>query len=128
MISGTDKIWQMRPRAATLLAAYMLVLQGLALGFASGATSGVGSICLTGARASERNAPAQPARPASHSDLCCVVHCSGLDGAALAAAFGGDTPRLAFYRDALGPSADAPPRAPRAMFPLGSRAPPLAAA
>jgi hypothetical protein len=128
MIPASDRLRQMRPRAATLLAAYMLVLQGLALGFANGATSGYGQVCLTGARTAERNAPATPSRPSPHSDLCCVVHCSGLDGAALAAAFGGDSPRLASHRDAPSLAANEPPRSVRAMFPLGSRAPPQTAA
>jgi hypothetical protein len=128
MIPMSDRLRQMRPRAATLLAAYMLVLQGLALGFASGAGPGFGGVCLTGARAAERSAPATPARPSSHSDLCCVVHCSGLDGAALAAAFGGDSPRVASHCDAPALAAFEPLRAPRAMFPLGSRAPPQAVA
>lgn len=125
---GEVKTWQCGSTAVTLLVAYLLVLQGFAIGVSfSGRTSGLfaNAICFSKASGPLSGDPATPARPARHGDVCCVVHCAGLGGATAASAFVGETPppasyatiKLAFDNESLGPEAATPP--------LGSRAPPV---
>ena len=121
-----NKSWQFGPASATLLVAYLLVLQGLAVGFAVGARSGLfaGPICLSnGANPSTTDSSA-PARPSHNSaDVCCVLHCSGM-GDATAAGFSWQSPPPLRVAETLRPTYAqvGPTRA--ATPPLGSRAPP----
>ena len=123
------KTWQCASSAATLLVAYLLVLQGFAIGVSfSGRTSGLfaNSICFSKASAPLAGDPATPARPARQGgDACCVAHCASFGGATAAADFvGGNHPpasfstiQLAFGESSLSLEASTPP--------LGSRAPPV---
>lgn len=118
--------WQFGPTAVTLLVAYLLVLQGLAVGVASGAR-GPGlfadTICLSKASDRVGGGPATPARHSRH-DGCCVFHSASMGGAAAPSPFVGETPpslsyvevKLAFDETRLPAEAATPP--------LGSRAPP----
>lgn len=127
MNARSDRFWQFGPRAATLFVAYLLVLQGMAVGVASGArpiSAGLfqDSICLTKSIPSGGN-PAAPAAPGHRSDVCCVFHCSGLAFGAPPAFVGAPAPVRA-YAD-LSPAADLSGLpATTATPPLGSRAPP----
>lgn len=100
-----DRAWPYGQAAATLLIAYLIVLQGFAAGFAGAKLSGggrfAGAVCVTAAfpAGEERKAPVS----AHRFDLCCVYHCSGL-----AANFAG--PRAPLSIDA---KIDAPARAER---------------
>jgi hypothetical protein len=123
------KAWSGRTRhfgstAATLLVAYLLVLQGLAAGVvttARGAALFDGAICLSKASGPLDGAPGGPTR---HGDACCVFHCASLGGATAPSPFIGETPpalsyveaKLAFDHALSGSEAATPP--------LGSRAPP----
>jgi hypothetical protein len=123
------KTWQCGSTAVTLLVAYLLVLQGFAIGVSfSGRTSGLfaNAICFNKSSGPLSGDPATPARPARHGgDVCCVVHCASLGGATAASAFVGETPppaayatiELAFDSESLRPETATPP--------LGSRAPPV---
>jgi hypothetical protein len=122
------KTWQCGSTAVTLLVAYLLVLQGFAIGVSfSGRNSGLfaNAICFNKASGPLSGDPATPARPARQGDVCCVVHCASLGGATAASAFVGETRplasfstiRLAFDETSLTPEASTPP--------LGSRAPPV---
>jgi hypothetical protein len=114
--------------AATLLAAYLLLLQGLAAGAvtsARGAALFSDSICLSKSSGPAENAPGAPIRPSRHGDsACCVFHCASMGGATAPSPFVGETPpalsyleaRLAFDHALSGSEAATPP--------LGSRAPP----
>jgi hypothetical protein len=128
MIARKDRSWQFGPTTVTLLVAYMLVLQGLAVIVASGARSAgsgllANSICLTKSQSPLGGSNA-PAAPSHHSDVCCVLHCSGF-GPAPAADFAGDAPPppLALASILLPSDQPAGP-SPAATPPLGSRAPP----
>ncbi|CAJ0883712.1 hypothetical protein AMST5_03457 [freshwater sediment metagenome] len=115
--------------AATLLVAYLLILQGLAAGAvtsARGSALFADAICLNKASGpADDGAPGAPIRPSRHGDAaCCVFHCASLGGAAAPSPFVGETPpalsyieaRLAFDHALSGSEAATPP--------LGSRAPP----
>jgi hypothetical protein len=122
----TDKSWQYGQTAATLLVAYLFVLQGIALGLSIGARAGQGGpgsvVCLT-ARPTVDDRSQAP-RPASHGiDACCLQHCSGLDGGAVAAAAGFEAP-AGQYATLLSPPLEAPFLPRREVLPLGARAPP----
>jgi hypothetical protein len=79
----SDRSRQYGQTAATLLVAYLLVLQGLAAGLAVGARAGqsaLGSaICLTAKAAADENSQG-PRAPVHRMDACCIQHCTGLDG------------------------------------------------
>lgn len=123
------KTWQCGTTAVTLLVAYLLVLQGFAIGVSfSGRNSGVfaSAICFNKSSVPLSGDPATPARPARQGgDVCCVVHCASLGGATAASTFVGETHppasystiKLAFDETSLSPEASTPP--------LGSRAPPV---
>lgn len=114
--------------AATLLVAYLLLLQGMAAGVvtsARGAALFADSICLSKSSGPLDSAPGAPIRPSRHGDsACCVFHCASLGGATAPSPFVGETPpapshveaKLAFDHALLGSEAATPP--------LGSRAPP----
>jgi len=128
MTRGTEKLRQFGPTAATLLVAYLLVLQGLAAGFATSgraASSGLfgNSICLTTPESARDGEPAAPARSASHRDSCCVSHCSGM-GVAPEPGYAGETPRSSVGVGVTPPLDHLVALAPPRSSPLGSRAPP----
>jgi hypothetical protein len=113
--------------AATLLVAYLLILQGLAAGAVSSARGAAlfsDTICLSKASGPMDGAPGAPIRPSRHADACCVFHCASMGGATAPSQFVGETPpalsyieaRLAFDHALRGSEAATPP--------LGSRAPP----
>ncbi len=123
---GDVKTWQCGSTAVTLLVAYMLVLQGFAIGVSfSGRASGLfaNAICFNKSSGPLSGDPATPARQGG--DVCCVVHCASFGGATAASAFVGETHppasfstiKLAFDETSLSPEASTPP--------LGSRAPPV---
>lgn len=126
---GEVKTWQCGSTAVTLLVAYMLVLQGFAIGVSfSGRTPGLfaNAICFSKSSGPLSDDPSTPVRPARQGgDVCCVVHCASLGGATAASPFVGETApsasyatiKLAFGEDSLRPEASTPP--------LGSRAPPV---
>ncbi len=122
-----DKIWQFRPAAATLLAAYLLVLQGLTGGLTGAARyGGIGlfgsSICFNKSETPlDRSIPARPSR---HSDACCVFHCGDGGGGGTATAFWDETPDTVGKTQArqLALVASAPQR--QSTPPVGARAPP----
>ncbi|MGD9539864.1 DUF2946 family protein [Methylocystis sp.] len=131
-MSGRSEVrtWQCGSTAVTLLVAYLLVLQGFAIGVSfSGRSSSLfaSAICFNKSSGPLSGDPATPARPARQGgDVCCVVHCASLGGATAASAFVGEprppaaafsTIKLAFDETSLFPEASTPP--------LGSRAPPV---
>ncbi|WP_292531005.1 hypothetical protein [Methylocystis sp.] len=123
------KTWQYGSTAVTLLVAYLLVLQGFAIGVSSsGRASGLfaNAICFNKSSGPLSGDPATPARPARQGgDVCCVAHCAPLGGATAASAFVGEahppasysTIKLAFDATSISSEASTPP--------LGSRAPPI---
>jgi hypothetical protein len=121
-----NKSWQFGPASATLLVAYLLVLQGLAVGFAVGAKSGLftGPICLSKGDGVLGTGPSAPAR-SSHSsdDVCCILHCSGM-GDATIPGFVSQISPLRFVAEKLTPFSAQDGLARPATPPLGSRAPP----
>ncbi|OBS54053.1 hypothetical protein A8B73_02050 [Methylosinus sp. 3S-1] len=126
MTQQSDKSRQYGQTAATLLVAYLFVLQGIALGLSIGARAGQGAlggaVCLT-ARASVDNRSQAP-RPASHGmDACCLQHCSGLDGGVVAAGPAYQAP-AAQYASLLSPPRETILLPRREVLPLGARAPP----
>lgn len=126
MTQQIDKTRQIGQTAATLLVAYLFVLQGIALGLAIGSRAGLGAqgtaVCLT-ARTAVDNRTDGP-RPASHSfDACCLQHCSGMDGGVIGAAAGADAPPT-LYGSLLTPPLEAGVLPRRENLPLGARAPP----
>lgn len=126
MISRSDKTRHFGSTAATLLVAYLLVLQGIAAGAVSsarGAALFADAICLSKS-SGPLDTPGAPIRPSRHGDACCVFHCASLGGATAPSPFVGETPpalsyiasKLAFDHALSGSDAATPP--------LGSRAPP----
>lgn len=124
---GEIKTWHYGSTAVTLLVAYLLVLQGFAVGVSVSGRAGLfaNSICFSKSSAPLSGDPASPARPARQGgDVCCVAHCASLGGATAASPFVGAEPpagsystiTLAFDQSFLRPKAATPP--------LGSRAPP----
>lgn len=120
------RFFQVGSTTATLLVAYLFVLQGLAVGVTTvRSPSGLfaNAICLTNAPGDEK-APATPARSSRHGDVCCVLQCGALGAAAAAAPFVGAIPPALSYVE-VKPAFDATVvRADAATPPLGSRAPP----
>lgn len=127
MIPNTDRTRQFGSTAATLLVAYLFLLQGIAAGAvtsARGSALFADAICLSKSAGPLGGAPGAPIRTSRHGDACCVIHCASLGGAASPSPFVGETPpalsyieaRLAFEHALSGSEAATPP--------LGSRAPP----
>lgn len=127
MIPRIDRSRHFGATAATLLVAYLLVLQGIAAGAvtsARGSALFADAICLSKSSGSLDGAPGAPIRPSRHGDACCVFHCVSMGGATTPSPFVGETPpalsyieaRLAFEHALSGSEAATPP--------LGSRAPP----
>lgn len=112
--------------AATLLVAYLLVLQGIAAGVvtsARGSALFADAICLSKS-SGPLDGPAAPIRPARHGDACCVIHCASIGGATAPSPFIGETPPALTYVEAKLAFDHALPNTEAATPPLGSRAPP----
>jgi hypothetical protein len=123
----TDKTWQYGQTAATLLVAYLFVLQGLAAGLTIGARSGqsafVNAICLS-ARSGATDDKSQSPRTGSHGlHACCVQHCSGFDEGVLGDTAAPTAPPLVFA-SALSPLRAFGHVSRRDILPVGARAPP----
>ncbi|MEK4033193.1 hypothetical protein WOC76_18220 [Methylocystis sp. IM3] len=127
MIPRNDRRGHFGSTAATLLVAYLLILQGIAAGAVTSARGSAlfsDAICLGKSAGPLGGAPGAPIRPTRHGDACCVIHCVSLGGATAPSPFVGETPppltyieaRLAFEHALSGSEAATPP--------LGSRAPP----
>ncbi|MCX7899372.1 MAG: hypothetical protein N2444_04700, partial [Methylocystis sp.] len=88
--------WEFGPSAATLVLAYLLVLQGVFAGAMSlrAANAFGAAICLSKASGPLNDNPVAPRAPMRHGEKCCVFH----------SAAGGSPP-------ALHPFAGEPPRA-----------------
>lgn len=120
------RTFQVGPTTVTLLVAYLLVLQGLAVGVTTiRSASGLfaNAICLTSAPGEAKN-PAAPARPSRHGDACCVLQCGGMGAAAAASPFVGEIPPSLSYVEVKLAFDETVARAETATPPLGSRAPP----
>lgn len=119
----------MRSAMTAILAAYLLVLQALLGGLASGAHAGaafalgeLGEVICRGAM----DGPASPADPAHHTPDCCTAGCNVSIGTATppgAVAF--DAPRPVAIA-ALAPVDIEPHHAAAPRGPHNARAPPLA--
>jgi len=126
----SDKSWQYGQTAATLLVAYLLVLQGLTAGLVVGARAGQsafgGAICVTAKTAAAEQRSQGPRAPVRGMDACCVQHCAGLDGGVAGGFAGLDAPRslLAGVLTPLRASLDVERLA---QLPVGARAPPALA-
>lgn len=121
--------WQFGSTAVTLLVAYLLVLQGFAVGVSGGGRSASGlfadAICFSKASGPLSGDPSAPARRARHGDVCCVVHCASLGGATAVSPFVGEAPPSLSYVEAKLAFDETVLRAEAATPPLGSRAPPV---
>jgi hypothetical protein len=121
------KIRHVGSTAATLLVAYLLVLQGIAAGVvtsARGSALFADAICLSQNAGALDSAPGAPIRPSRHGDACCVLHCASLGGASAPSPFIGEPPPALTYVAAKSAFEHAPPNCEAATPPLGSRAPP----
>jgi hypothetical protein len=123
-----DKSWQYGQTAATLLVAYLLVLQGLAAGLVVGARAGqnvLGSaICLTAKTTADDSQG--PRAPAHGMDACCVQHCTGLDGGVIGG-FAALDPPPSPLAGILLPLRESGGHKRLAQLPVGARAPPALA-
>ncbi|MGA8169765.1 MAG: hypothetical protein WB816_02850 [Methylocystis sp.] len=125
MKTRTPRNWQLGSTTASLLVAYMLVLQGLALGFVTGGEAGIfaDSVCLTKAQAQLGGDPAAPAPTRGHADQCCVFHCAGA-GFPAASAWQ-EAPVRAHHAGAAWSGDATAVFLPWPTLPVGSRAPPV---
>jgi hypothetical protein len=126
-----EKNWQYGQAAATLLVAYLFVLQGMAVGLAIGANAGRAAfgnaVCVTARAVSSDERPDSPGGGAHGLDACCVQHCSGLDGGALEAVADFASPPV--VHGTLVPPREADDGFQRRdLLPVGARAPPSRAA
>ena len=130
MTQQNDKSWQYGQTAATLLVAYLLVLQGLTAGLVVGARAGqsvLGStICLTAKTAAADESSQGPGAPAHGMDACCVQHCTGLDGGVIGGFAELDAPRSP-EAGILQPPRESGGHKRLAQLPVGARAPPILA-
>lgn len=127
MSPRSDKNRHFGSTAATLLVAYLLVLQAVAAGAvtsARGAALFADAICQSKASGALDGAPGAPIRTSRHGDACCVVHMASFGGAAAPSPFVGETPPALSYIEARLAFERALPNAEAATPPLGSRAPP----
>lgn len=128
MSSCSDKHRHFGSTAATLLVAYLLILQGLAAGTvtsARGAALFADAICQSKASGALDGAPGAPIRTSRHGDACCVVQMASFGGATAPSPFVGETPPALSYVEARLAFGHALPNAEAATPPLGSRAPPV---
>ncbi|MBG0810746.1 hypothetical protein IY145_15345 [Methylosinus sp. H3A] len=127
MTQQNDKSWQYGQTAATLLVAYLLVLQGLTAGLVVGARAGqnvLGSaICLTAKTTAVDENSQGPSAPAQRMDACCVQHCTGLDGGVIGRFVELDAPRSPVAGRLL-PLRESGGHKRLAQLPVGARAPP----
>jgi hypothetical protein len=121
--------WRIGATATSLLVAYLLILQGVVVSFASlgggaqaaeGGFSG-GVFCASEERAVTPDGKTLPRRSQRHGETCCLVHCSSAGAPPSAEMF---SPRRPWLAQASYFARAAEPRAPRPLLPLGSRAPP----
>ena len=129
MIPRTNRTGRYGSTAATLLVAYLLVLQGIAAGVvtsARGSAMFADAICLSKSSNSLDGSGA-PIRPSRHGDACCVVHCASVGGATAPSPFTGETPPALTYLAAKLAFSHALTGSETATPPLGSRAPPVVA-
>ncbi|WP_166141766.1 DUF2946 family protein [Methylosinus sp. RM1] len=128
MTQQNEKSWQYGQTAATMLVAYLLVLQGLAAGIVVGARAGqtvLGStICVTARPASVDDGSQGPRAPAHGMDACCVQHCTGLDGGVLGGFAELDAPPSP-KASVLQPLHESGGHKRLAQLPVGARAPPV---
>lgn len=113
--------------AATLLVAYLFILQGLAAGVVTssrGSPLFADSICLSNGSNPFDGGSGSPMRSSRHGDACCIIHCVSLGGATPPSAFTGETPTALFHVTARLAYAHALAGAEPATPPLGARAPP----
>ena len=113
--------------AATLLVAYLFILQGLAAGVVThsrGSGLFADTLCLSKGSGPLDGGNGGPIRPSRHGDACCVVHCATLGGATAPSPFTGETPPALSYVAAKLAFAHALSGSEPATPPLGSRAPP----
>jgi len=113
--------------ASSLLAAYLLVLQGVmvaftGLGAAAGPIAGNGVLCATQGLTEASQDSGAPLQTHNHKDLCCVLHCSG--AGAPPPSFAALAEPGAVLHDTLRPVGAVAERSPRLLLPVGSRAPP----
>lgn len=127
MIPRSDRSQHFGSTAATLLVAYLLILQGIAAGAvtsARGSALFADAICLSKSSGPLDGAPGAPIRPSRHGDACCVFHCASLAGATAPSPFIGETPPALSYIEAKLAFDHALSGSEPATPPLGSRAPP----
>jgi hypothetical protein len=127
MTPRSDKTRHFGSTAATLLVAYLLILQGIAAGAvtsARGAALFADAICQSKAVGALDGAPGAPIRPTRHGDACCVVHMAAFGGATAPSPFVGETPPALTFVAARVAYEHAPHNTEAATPPLGSRAPP----
>jgi hypothetical protein len=123
----SDKNRHFGSTAATLLVAYLLVLQAIAAGAVTsprGAALFADAICQSKASGALDSAPGAPIRPSRHGDACCVVHMASFGGAATPSPFVGEIPPPLSYIEARLAFGHALSHTEAATPPLGSRAPP----
>ena len=128
MTPGRNRKGHLGSTAATLLVAYLFILQGLAAGV--GASSRVSplfadAICLSNGSGPFDGGTGSPIRSSHHGDACCVVHCVTLGGATPPSAFTVATPPTLFHVTANLVFAHTLAGAEPATPPLGARAPPV---
>jgi hypothetical protein len=127
MINRTEKTWQFGSTTASLLVAYLLVLQGFAVGYSISSRTGqiglfASAICLSGEKAKNENTPGLPAQSRGHADKCCVFHFSGA-GVPPANLWGTGAPPSAYAQTAWAAETESD-FSHRPTLPVGSRAPP----
>jgi hypothetical protein len=123
----SDKTRQYGQTAATLLVAYLLVLQGLAAGLVVGARAGQNvnsAICLSAKATTVDEGSQGPRAPAHRMDACCLQHCTGLDGGVLGDFAELDAPRSPEI-GVLAPLRESGGHKRLAQLPVGARAPPV---
>jgi hypothetical protein len=132
MAATTQERWRIGSTATSLLVAYLLVLQGVAVAFAglgAGQRPAQGGfsasvLCASQDVAVSPDSKTAPMRSQRHGGKCCVIHCSSAGAPPPAAE------ALSLWRSWRAQASffawTAHPRAPRLLLPVGSRAPPEA--
>jgi hypothetical protein len=127
MSKRPEKTWQFGSTTASLLVAYLLVLQGFGVGFSIGSRTGqvglfASAICTNADKQGSDAAPGLPAPSRGHADKCCVFHFSG---AGIPPAYvSGTTFASAAFAQAAWVAENTREPSHRLTLPVGSRAPP----
>jgi hypothetical protein len=127
MSKRPEKTWQFGSTTASLLVAYLLVLQGFGVGFSIGSRTGqvglfASAICQNSDKQRADTVPGLPAPSRGHADKCCVFHFSG---AGVAPAYvAGTTPTSSGFALAAWTAEKTREPSHRSTLPVGSRAPP----